>query len=97
MRGEKYRILQLIMQGKIEGKRSVGRSRNSWLKNLREWFGCNNNELFRAAVSKISPLVQHLRITALFGSSKLNDVTPASRTLQQSLVVSCYHHENNSN
>jgi len=34
MRGEKYRILQLIMQGKIEGKRSVGRRRNSWLKNL---------------------------------------------------------------
>jgi len=30
----------------------VGRRRNSWLKNLREWFGCNNNELFRAAVSK---------------------------------------------
>jgi len=41
------------MQGKIEGKRSVGRRRNSWLKNFREWFGCNNNELFRAAVSKI--------------------------------------------
>lgn len=53
MRGEKYRILQNIMQGKIQGKRSIGRRRNSWMKNLREWFGCNNNELFRAAASKI--------------------------------------------
>ena len=36
-RGEKYRILQTIMQGKIQGKRSIGRRRNSWLKNLRDW------------------------------------------------------------
>ena len=54
MRGEKYQILRIIMQGKIQGKRSVGRRRNSWLKNLGEWFGCSNNELFRAAVSKIT-------------------------------------------
>ena len=53
MRGEKYQTLQVIMQGKIQGKRSMGRRRNSWLKNLREWYGCGNNELFRAAVSKI--------------------------------------------
>lgn len=53
MRGEKYRILQVIMQGKIKGKRSIGRRRNSWLRNLREWFGCTNNQLFRSAISKV--------------------------------------------
>lgn len=53
MRGEKYNILRLIMQGKIEGKRGVGRRRISWLRNLREWFGCSSKHLFRAAVSKV--------------------------------------------
>lgn len=53
MRGDKYQLLQLIIQGKIMGKRSIGRRRNSWLKNLREWYNCNNCQLFRSAVSKI--------------------------------------------
>lgn len=54
MRGEKYHLLQVIIQGKIQGKRSIGRRRHSWLKNLRDWFGCNTDGLFRAAVSKVS-------------------------------------------
>ena len=53
MRGPKYTLLQLIVQGKISGKRSVGRRRVSWLKNLRDWYGCSNYQLFRAAVNKI--------------------------------------------
>lgn len=53
MRGEKYQLLQLIVQGKIVGKRSIGRRRNSWMKNLREWYNCSNNQLFRSTVSKI--------------------------------------------
>ena len=53
MRGDKYQLLQLIIQGKIMGKRSIGRRRNSWLKNFREWYNCNNCQLFRSAVSKI--------------------------------------------
>lgn len=53
MRGEKYQLLQIIMQGKIQGKRSIGRRRHSWLRNLREWFNCNTSQLFRSAVSKI--------------------------------------------
>lgn len=63
MRGEKYQMLQIIVQGKIQGKRSMGRRRNSWLKNLRDWFGCSNNELFRAAVSKvrIAMMIANLR------------------------------------
>ncbi|CAG9830473.1 unnamed protein product [Diabrotica balteata] len=36
IRGERYNILRLIIQGKIEGRRSVTRRRVSWLKNLRD-------------------------------------------------------------
>jgi len=49
MRGEKYELLRLI----IEGKRSVGRRQNSWLKDLRRWFGCTSIEIFRAVTSRI--------------------------------------------
>ncbi|VEN58388.1 unnamed protein product [Callosobruchus maculatus] len=36
MRNEhKYRILQNIVQGKVEGRRGPGRRRISWLANLR--------------------------------------------------------------
>lgn len=63
MRGQKYALLQLIIQGRIRGKRSVGRRRLSWLRNLREWFGCSSAELFRAAVNKvrIAMIVSNLR------------------------------------
>lgn len=53
MRNEKYRFLQLIMEGKIEGRRRPGRRKTSWLKNLREWFNIDSTSLFRAAVNRI--------------------------------------------
>ena len=53
IRNEKYRLLQLVMEGKIEGKRKQGRRKTSWLKNLRDWFGVDSLSLFRAAVSKV--------------------------------------------
>ena len=53
LRGEKYGILHLILQGKIDGRRSIGRRQNSWLKDLRRWLGCTSFDLFRKAVSKI--------------------------------------------
>lgn len=53
MRSDKYDLLQLIMQGKIQGKRPPGRRRTSWLKNLRTWFNLSTSSLFRAAVSKL--------------------------------------------
>lgn len=37
MRGSKYKILHLIIQGKIIGKRTVGRRRISWPWNLWDW------------------------------------------------------------
>lgn len=52
MRGDKYEFLRLIIEGKIQGKRSIGRRQNSWLKDLRRWFGCSSIDIFRAAVSR---------------------------------------------
>lgn len=53
MRHDKYRLLQLILQGKIEAKRGRGRRRHSWMKNLRDWFGLTTTQLFRAAVNRV--------------------------------------------
>lgn len=63
MRGERYRILQLVTQGKIQGKRRPGRRKTSWLKNLREWFNTSTRSLFRAAASRvrIAMMVANLR------------------------------------
>jgi hypothetical protein len=63
MRGEKYVLLRLIMQGKIQGKRNPGRRKISWLRNLREWFGCSSLELFRSAANKIkiAMMISNLR------------------------------------
>ena len=63
MRGQRYEMLRLIMQGKIKGKRNVGRRRISWLRNLRDWYNCSSIELFRAAANKvnIAMMVSNLR------------------------------------
>lgn len=53
MTGPKYEILRLIIEGKIKGKRSIGRRQNSWLKDMRRWFGCSSNHIFRTAVSRV--------------------------------------------
>ena len=45
----RYHLLQTILQGKIPGKRSVGRRRISWFKNIRTWTCKTSTELFRAA------------------------------------------------
>uniref|UniRef100_A0A8D9DVR2 Craniofacial development protein 2 n=1 Tax=Cacopsylla melanoneura TaxID=428564 RepID=A0A8D9DVR2_9HEMI len=68
MRGPKYEILHLIIQGKIMGKRSVGRRRISWLRNLREWFNCSSNELFKVAINKI-------RLTLMIANLRNGDGT----------------------
>lgn len=63
MRGEKYSLLRNIMQGKIRGKRSVGRRKISWLRNLREWCGCSSNELFRKVANRVilAMMISNLR------------------------------------
>lgn len=63
-RHERYDILQLIMMGKIAGKRGVGRRRKSWLRNIREWTGVTSAaELFRIARDrdKFSTLMSNLQ------------------------------------
>ena len=49
LRGPKYRLLQTIIQGRIEGKRGIGRKCLSWLRNLRAWTGLKVEELYRVA------------------------------------------------
>jgi hypothetical protein len=48
LRGEKYQLLQPIIQGEICGKKSRGRPKMSWL----ELFQCNTKELFSAVKNK---------------------------------------------
>lgn len=48
----RYGFLQLILPGKIEDKRSLGRRRISWLKNLRDWFSTTSIELFHSPIEK---------------------------------------------
>ncbi|KAL4706599.1 hypothetical protein ACJJTC_009011 [Scirpophaga incertulas] len=53
-RHERYEHLQLIMMGKIAGRRSVGCRRKSWLRNIREWTGiASAAQLFRLAKDRI--------------------------------------------
>lgn len=49
MRSSRAKLLKLIIEGKVEGRRGLGRRKHSWLKNLRDWTGLNSHELFRAA------------------------------------------------
>ncbi|CAH2229466.1 jg20849 [Pararge aegeria aegeria] len=48
-----YMLLQLIMMGKVAGKRCIGRNRKSWLRNIREWTGiASADQLFSLAREK---------------------------------------------
>lgn len=40
----RYKLLQQILQGKIDSKREPGRRRISWLSNLRTWFGKSSTQ-----------------------------------------------------
>lgn len=51
-RNTKYLFLKLIMEGKIEGKRGIGRKKHSWLKNIRDWTNLDAHTLFRAAQNR---------------------------------------------
>ncbi|CAH2242185.1 jg22897 [Pararge aegeria aegeria] len=52
LRHERYALLQLIMMGKVAGRRGVGRRKKSWLRNIREWTGIASAELFRLAKNR---------------------------------------------
>lgn len=42
MRNERYQFLQLLIEGKIEGRRGIGRKKMSWLRNIRQWTGLHD-------------------------------------------------------
>ncbi|XKL69207.1 hypothetical protein PGB90_006976 [Kerria lacca] len=51
VRGEKYDVLRVILQGRVEGRRPRGRMKYGWIKNIKkEWTGINTyQELMEAA------------------------------------------------
>jgi hypothetical protein len=49
MRHENYALLQCILEGKIDGKRTRGRRRTSWMSNIRNRLGKNREELIHTA------------------------------------------------
>ncbi|CAH2235402.1 jg5970 [Pararge aegeria aegeria] len=64
LRHERYELLQLIMMGKVAGRRGVGHRKKSWLRNIREWTGIASAAgLFRLAKDrqKFTKLTANLR------------------------------------
>jgi hypothetical protein len=53
MRGKKYELLRIIIEGRIAGKRSAGRRQNLWLKDLRRWLGRSSLDILHGAVLRI--------------------------------------------
>jgi hypothetical protein len=49
MQREEYSKLQIMLQGKTEGKRNVSRKRKSWPQNIKEWSRRNAPTLFHMA------------------------------------------------
>ncbi|KAI8438344.1 hypothetical protein MSG28_010910 [Choristoneura fumiferana] len=50
-------VLQLNIQGKIQGRRPPVRGCASWLRNLRDCFRMSTRSFFRAAVCKVRSLM----------------------------------------
>lgn len=50
---DKYRLLNLVVQCKMESKRRPGRRRYSWLQILHQWFRLFSVDLFRNKADKI--------------------------------------------
>lgn len=46
MRYSKYRLFQVIFQGKVEGKKEPRQREISWLRNLRQWTRITSSEEF---------------------------------------------------
>jgi hypothetical protein len=64
IRGEKYYLLQRVLEGRIEGRRSVGRMQMSWLQNIKHWTNIHNmGELIHTARnrSEFSNILLNLR------------------------------------
>lgn len=61
IRGQHYRLLRVIMQGKINKKQGIRRQRIFWLCNFIKWFNCTSNQLLRViAMNKIQIMAANL-------------------------------------
>ena len=50
LRGDRYSIPKLTIQGKIEGRQGPGRKHHFWLRNIKDWCGIPDAEsIFRQA------------------------------------------------
>lgn len=49
--------VQLIIEGKIEGKYGMGRKRMSWLKNIGDWTQIDGNTLLHKALDRESYII----------------------------------------
>lgn len=49
LRNDKYSLLQVIMQGRIDGKKTIGRKKKSWLRNIRDWTNLSAEQIFHVA------------------------------------------------
>lgn len=54
LRNKKYTLIQLIIKGKIEGKRGPGRRQITWLRNIRQWTNMDLQTLIRTAEDRES-------------------------------------------
>ncbi|KAF6200405.1 hypothetical protein GE061_006708 [Apolygus lucorum] len=50
--GEKYSLLLLVFEGKIEGNRSIGRRKTSWYSNILQWTGLKYHDLKNKALNR---------------------------------------------
>lgn len=57
MKGKRYEILSLIIQGKMSGKRSIGYCQNSWMKDRYRWHNCSSTDIFKVAVFRVQVAV----------------------------------------
>ena len=60
MRHKEFEQLQLIIEGKIDGRRGVGRKKKSWLRNIKEWTKTAGNQLIHQAHDR----EEYARLTA---------------------------------
>jgi len=45
VRHDEYEQLQVIPEGKTEGKQGIGSKKKSWLRNIRDWTNMDGNTL----------------------------------------------------
>ncbi|KAL0894267.1 hypothetical protein ABMA27_014270 [Loxostege sticticalis] len=67
IRHDSNELLQLIMMGKVAGKRRIGWRKKLWLQNIRDWTGVSSAaQLFRPTRDR----EEYAKLTATFASRR---------------------------